>query len=152
MSTEETKEPTLADLEARIKRLEEYQTTQAVPAFDDVYRMLAAVLQRVQAFQNETYKHVSELNAEHTQYMRETRDKLVDLSRALEVKIEQELAEVRRGFNERVTQEIARVSAEDIAQALTRRVLTVRTAQRGEQVDIAVRQATPQEIRGTKLF
>jgi hypothetical protein len=31
-------------------------------------------------------------------------------------------------------------------------VLTVRTAQRGENVDVVIRQASPAEVRATKLF
>ena len=148
----EKQDPTLAELSARIARLEEYNTTQSVPTFTDIYEMFATVLKRAQAFQDTTHKHTSELHTEHCKYMQETREKLVELFRALEVKIEQDLADIRRRFNDRVENEVAKVTSDTIAEALTKRVLTVRTAARGEQCDVIIRQASPAEIRATKLF
>jgi hypothetical protein len=89
---------------------------------------------------------------EHNKYMQETRDKLVELLRTLETKIDQGIEDIRRRFKERIGQEIAKVTSDTIAEALTKRVLTVRTAQRGENVDVVIRQASPTEVRGTKLF
>jgi len=152
MNEEQKIEPTLAELSDRVKKLEEYVTTQSVPTFDDIYNMLAAVLKKAQAFESETFKHTSELHAELNKYMQETRDKLVELFRALETKIDQGIEDIRRRFNERIGQEIAKVTSDTIAEALTKRVLTVRTAQRGENVDVVIRQASPAEVRANKLF
>ena len=115
--------------------------------------MLAAVLKKAQAFESETFKHTSGLHAEHNTYLRETRDRLIENFRSLETKIDQDLQEIRRRFNERIEQEeIVKVTSDAIAEALTKRVLTVRTAQRGENVDVVIRQASPAEVRATKLF
>jgi translation initiation factor 2 alpha subunit (eIF-2alpha) len=73
---EQPKEPTLAELAERIEKLEEYVATQAVPTFDDIYKMFTAVLSKAQAFESETFKHASELHTEHNKYMQETRDKV----------------------------------------------------------------------------
>jgi hypothetical protein len=139
---EQPKEPTLAELAERIKKLEDYVATQAV----------AAVLKKAQAFEVETIKNASGLHAEHNRYLRETRDRLIENFRSLETKIDQDLQDIRRRFNERIGQEIVKVTSDAIAEALTKRVLTVRTAQRGENVDVVIRQASPAEVRATKLF
>jgi hypothetical protein len=149
---EQPKESTLAELAERIKKLEEYVATQAVPTFDDIYKMFAAVLKKAQAFEVETIKNASGLHAEHNTYLRETRDRLIENFRSLETKIDQDLQDIRRRFNERIGQEIVKVTSDAIAEALTKRVLTVRTAQRGENVDVVIRQASPAEVRATKLF
>jgi hypothetical protein len=99
---EQPKEPTLAELAERIEKLEEYVATQAVPTFDDIYKMFATVLSKAQAFESETFKHASELHIEHNKYMQETRDKLVELFRVLATKIDQEIEDIRRRFNERI--------------------------------------------------
>jgi hypothetical protein len=88
----------------------------------------------------------------HNTYLRETRDRLIENFRSLETKIDQDLQDIRRRFNERIGQEIVKVTSDAIAEALTKRVLTVRTAQRGENVDVVIRQASPAEVRATKLF
>jgi hypothetical protein len=142
----------LAELAERIKKLEDYVATQAVPTFDDIYKMFAAVLKKAQAFEVETIKNASGLHAEHNTYLRETRDRLIENFRSLETKIDQDLQDIRRRFNERIQQEIVKVTPDDIAESLTKRVLTVRTAARGENVDVVVRQASSAEIRASKLF
>jgi hypothetical protein len=86
------------------------------------------------------------------EYLRETRDRLIENFGSLETKIDQDLQDIRRRFNERIGQEIVKVTSDAIAEALTKRVLTVRTAQRGENVDVVIRQASPAEVRATKLF
>ena len=96
--------------------------------------------------------NASGLHAEHNTYLRETRDRLIENFRSLETKIDQDLQDIRRRFNERIGQEIVKVTSDAIAEALTKRVLTVRTAQRGENVDVVIRQASPAEVRATKLF
>jgi hypothetical protein len=63
---EQPKEPTLAELAERIKKLEEYVATQAVPTFDDIYKMFAAVLKKAQAFEVETIKNASGLSTTRT--------------------------------------------------------------------------------------
>ena len=53
---EQPKESTLAELVERIKKLEGYVARQAVPTFDDIYKMFAAALKKAQAFEVETIK------------------------------------------------------------------------------------------------
>jgi hypothetical protein len=76
----------------------------------------------------------------------------VERFRVLATKFDQEIEDIRRRFNERIGQEIVKVTSDTVAEALTKRVLTVRTAQRGENVDVVIRQASPAEVRATKLF
>jgi hypothetical protein len=52
---EQPKEPTLAELAERIEKLEEYVATQAVPTFDDIYKMFAAVLSKRRGSRNQTF-------------------------------------------------------------------------------------------------
>ena len=149
---EQPKEPTLAELAARVARVEEYIKTQSSPTFDDIYRMLAAILQRAQAFETEVINKSTQVHADHNAYLQEVNNKLIDRFRAMEAKIDQDIEDIRRRFNERVGQEIARVTSDTIADSLSRRVLTVRTAARGENVDVFIRQASSAEIRASKLF
>src|SRR5262245_5203190 len=149
---EQPKEPTLAELAARVARVEEYIKTQSSPTFDDIYRMLATILQRAQAFETEVINRSTQVHADHNAYLQEVNNKLIDRFRAMEAKIDQDIEDIRRRFNERVGQEIARVTSDTIADSLSRRVLTVRTAARGENVDVVIRQASAAEIRASKLF
>src|SRR5262249_11273213 len=94
----------------------------------------------------------TQLHADHNAYLQEVNNKLIDGFRAMETKIDQDIEDIRRRFNERVGQEIARVTSDTIAASLSRRVLTVRTAARGENVEVVIRQASSAEIRASKLF
>ena len=73
-----------------------------------------------------------------TRTLQETRDRLIENFRSRGTKIHQDLRDIRRRFNERIGQEIVKVTSDAIAEALTKRVLTVRTAQRGENVDVVI--------------
>src|SRR5215467_9946172 len=128
---EQPKEPTLAELAGRVARVEEYIKTQSSPTFDDIYRMLAAILQRALAFETEAINKSTQVHAEHNAYHQEVKNMLIDRFRAMEAKIDQDIEDIRRRFNERVGQEIVRVTSDTIADSLSRRVLTVRTAARG---------------------
>jgi len=127
----QTKEPTLAELAERVARVEEYIKTQSSPTFDDIYRMLATILQKARAFEAEVIEKATKVNNENTAYLKEVNDKIIDRFRGIEAKIDQDIADIRHRFNERVGQEIARVTSDTIADSLSRRVLTVRTAARG---------------------
>ena len=52
-------------------------------------------------------------------YLQEVNNKLIDRFRAMEAKIDQDIADIRHRFNERVGQEIARVTSDTIADALS---------------------------------
>jgi len=149
---EQPKEPTLAELAQRPARVEEYIRTQSSPTFDDIYRMLAAILQRTQAFETAVINKSTQVHTDHNAYLQEVNNKLTDRFRAMEAKIDQDIADIRHRFNERIGQEIAKVTSDTIADSLSRRVLTVRTAARGENVDVVIRQASSAEIRASKLF
>ena len=149
---EQPKEPTLAELTERVARVEEYIKTQSSPTFDDIYRMLATILRKAQAFETEVIEKSTKVNNENTAYLKEVNDRIIDRFRGMEAKIDQDIADIRHRFNEHVGQEIARVTSDTIADSLSRRVLTVRTAARGENVDVVIRQATSAEIRASKLF
>jgi len=114
--------------------------------------MLATILQRTQAFETEVINKSTQIHADHKAYLQEVNNKLIDRFRAMEAKIDQDIEDIRRRFNERVGQEIVRVTSDTIADSLSRRVLTVRTAARGENVDVVIRQASSAEIRASKLF
>jgi hypothetical protein len=66
--------------------------------------------------------------------------------------LEDQVREIRKKFDEPIQQEIVKVTSDEIAEALTGRVLTVRTAARGENVDVVIQRASPAEIRASKLF
>ena len=149
---QQLKEPTLAELAERVARVEEYIKTQSSSTFDDIYRMLATILRKARAFEAEVINKSTQVHAEHNAYLQEVNNKLIDRFRAMEAKIDQDIEDIRRRFNERVGQEIARVTSDTIADSLSRRVLTVRTAARGENVDVVIRQASAAEIRASKLF
>jgi len=149
---EQPKEPTLAELTERVARVEEYIKTQSSPTFDDIYRMLATILRKAQAFETEVIEKSTKVNNENTAYLKEVNDRIIDRFRGMEAKIDQDIADIRHRFNEHVGQEIARVTSDTIADSLSRRVLTVRTAARGENVDVVIRQASAAEIRASKLF
>jgi hypothetical protein len=84
--------------------------------------------------------------------LREAHQQFVENFRVLAQNLEDQVREIRKKFDERIQQEIVKVTSDDIAEALTKRVLTVRTAARGENVDVVIRQASPAEIRASKLF
>jgi hypothetical protein len=84
--------------------------------------------------------------------LREAHQQFVENFRVLAQNLEDQVSEIRKRFDERIQQEIAKVTSDDIAEALTKRVLTVRTAARGENVDVFIRQASSAEIRASKLF
>jgi hypothetical protein len=54
-----------------------------------------------------------------TRTLQETRDRLIENFRSLETKIHQDLQDIRRRFNERIGQEIVKVTSDAIAEALT---------------------------------
>jgi hypothetical protein len=76
-----------------------------------------------------------------------------DLSAAiadLQNKLAEELSDLRKKFNDRVQQEISKVTAEEIASSLSRKVLVTRPATRDELKDadvLKIRQATSAELR-----
>ena len=62
--------------------------------------------------------------------------------------LSQVIVSVFEHFHREVSAEaVAKISSETIAESLTKKILVVRNANRGEQADIVVRQATPQELR-----
>ena len=149
---EQPKESTLAELAERIKKLEEYVATQSVPTFSDIYHFLAASLKKAQAHQAETTVRATAAHEAQIAYLREAHQRFIENFRVLAQNLEDQVQEIRKKFDERIQQEIVKVTSDDIAEALTKRVLTVRTAARGENVDVVIRQASPAEVRATKLF
>jgi len=85
-------------------------------------------------------------------YLREAHQQFVENFRVLAQNLGDQVREIRKKFDERIQPEIVKVTSDDIAEALTKRVLTVRTAARGENVDVVIRQASSAEIRASKLF
>jgi hypothetical protein len=83
---------------------------------------------------------------------REAHQQFIENFRVLAQNLEDQVREIRKRFDERIQQVIVKVTSDEIAEALTKRVLTVRTAARGENVDVVIRQASSAEIRAGKLF
>ena len=83
---------------------------------------------------------------------REAHQQFIENFRVLAQNLEDQVREIRKEFDDRIQQRIVKVTSGDIAEALTKRVLTVRTAARGENVDVVIRQASSAEIRAGKLF
>jgi len=85
-------------------------------------------------------------------YLREAHQQFIENFRVLAQNLEDQVREIRKEFDDRIQQRIVKVTSGDIAEALTKRVLTVRTAARGENVDVVIRQASYAEIRASKPF
>ena len=158
---EQPKESTITELVERINKLEEYVSTQSVPTFSDIYHFLAASLRKVQAYETEAttkkalFDAVAGATAAHEAqiaYLREAHQRFIENFRVLAQNLEDQVREIRKKFDERIQQEIVKVTSDTVAEALTKRGLTVRTAQRGENVDVVIRQASAAEVRASKLF
>src|SRR5262249_26195016 len=134
------------------KKLEEYVATQSVPTFSDIYHFLAASLKKAQAYETEATATATAPHEAQIAYLREVHQRFIENFRVLAQNLEDRVREMRKKFDERIQQEIVKVTSDEIAEALTKRVLTVRTAARGENVDVVIRQASAAEIRASKLF
>src|SRR5262249_22218301 len=78
------------ELAERVARVEEYIKTQSSPTFDDIYRMLATILQRAQAFETEVINKSRQVHADQNAYLQEVNNKLIDRFRAMEAKSDQD--------------------------------------------------------------
>jgi hypothetical protein len=58
--------------------------------------------------------------------LREAHQQFVENFRVLAQNLEDQVREIRKNFDERIQQEIVKVTSDDIAEALTKRVPTVR--------------------------
>jgi hypothetical protein len=93
------------------------------------------------------------LNNEMFQYQDRLKQHMDSELRSLRSQIETTLADVRVRFAEKVREKIQEVSADQVAAALTKKVLVVRNANREESKSpdtLKIRQATPAEIRNQK--
>ncbi len=119
----------IATIEERIKALEDYIASQVTRRFDDVQDENKATGERVNEYYSRTEKQITRAE----EYLREH--------------LAQALAELRAKFYAQVEKEIRKVSADEIADALTKKILVTRPATRGEVADVVVRNASIAEIR-----
>ena len=122
----------LEALEKRIEKLEEYIDSQVTPRFDDVQDGQAAhrdlLIERIDSYFSCTEKQISEM-----------KQNLVQV-----------LAELRVRIQEKVQAEIKKTTVEEIAEALTKRILVTRAATRDELKNdenvLKVRPASREEL------
>ena len=103
---EQPKEPTLAELAERIKKLEEYVATQSVPTFSDIYHFLAASLKKAQGYEAEATARATAAHEAQIVYLRESHQQFVENFRVLAQNLEDQVRETRKKFDERIQQEI----------------------------------------------
>ena len=123
----------LEALEARLSKLEEYIDSQVTPRFDDVEDSQTAhrdyLTERIDSYFARTEKQLSEV----TQHVYTA------------------IAELRARTQEKIEAEIRKVTADEIAESLTKKVLVTRAASRDELKNpeniLVTRPATPAEIR-----
>ncbi len=123
----------LEALEARLSKLEEYIDSQVTPRFDDVQDSQTAhrdlLTERIDSYFSRTEKRVSEA----------------------ELHLAQVLSELQVRTQEKIAAEIRKVTADEIAESLTKKVLVTRAATRDELKNpdniLVTRPATPAEVR-----
>ena|SRR5947207_14949588 len=123
----------LEALEARLVKLEEYISTQVTPRFDDVQDSQTAhrdcLTERIDNYFSRTEKRVSEA----------------------ELHLAQVLSELQVRTQEKIEAEIRKVTADEIAESLTKKVLVTRQATREDLKNpesvLKTRPATSAEIR-----
>jgi len=123
----------LEALEARLVILEEYVFSQVTPRFDDVQESQTAhrdlLIERIDSYFSRTEKQISEMKQN----------------------LAQVLAELRVRTQEKIAAEIRKVTSDDIAESLTKKILVTRPANREELKNpenvLVTRPATPAEIR-----
>jgi predicted nuclease with TOPRIM domain len=128
-------------LEERTKKFEEHLSTQVHPRFDDIQDENADVLGRANRI-------LTEVNADVREIEKTLLDEFFKLRESLVADFSKRLDEIRLKFNERVKEEIAKVTSDEIAKSLTKKVLITRPASREEVkagTALAVRQATRAE-------
>src|SRR5215470_9501400 len=108
---EKPKEPTLAELAERIAKLEAYIATQSVPTFSDIYEFLAATLKKAQRYEAEASAKATAAHEAQIAYLREAHQQFVDNFRVLAQNLEDQVREIRKKFDERIQQEIVRVTS-----------------------------------------
>jgi conjugal transfer/entry exclusion protein len=129
----ESEAVTAEALEARLANLEEYVSTQVTPRFDDV--------------QDQVHGHREDLTDRVDDYFSRTEKQISEMKQNLA----QALGELRVRIQEKVQEEIRKVTADEIAESLTKKVLVTRQATREELKNsdnvLKTRPATPAEIR-----
>jgi len=131
---------TIESLGQRLEKLEKYIDEQVTPRFDDVQDDHKSLSERINEYQKRIDKEVGELYDRLVADVRNTQETLL-------ADFQKQLAEIREKFNARVKEEIAKVTANEIAESLSKKILVTRPAQRHEKADVVVRQATPAELR-----
>ncbi len=126
-------EVTAVSLEARLSKLEEYIDSQVTPRFDDV--------------QDSQVAHRDDLTDRVESYFARTEKRLSEVTQHVYTAI----AELRVRTQEKIAAEVRKVTAGEIAESLTKKILVTRPANREELKNpenvLVTRPATPAEIR-----
>jgi len=151
---EEVKEVTLEALTERIGRLEEQVKTQITPRFDDVQDENKALFGRIDLYFADLQKQINSVRADLEKELRKEHTVLSDDVNKLLAESRLLLEEMRQQFAEKVRERIQAVTSDEIAEALTKKILVVRNATRDELNNpdvLKVRQATLDEIHNRQM-
>src|SRR6267154_1511180 len=145
----EVKEVTLEALTERIGGLEEQVKTQITPRFDDVQNEHKVLFGRIDLYFADLEKQLNSVRADLEKQLRKEHAVLSDDVNKLLAESRLLLEEMRQQFVEEVRERIQAVTSDEIAEALTKKILVVRNATRDEPNSpdvLKVRQATLDEI------
>ena len=129
---DEAKAVTLEALAERIGRLEEHVATQITPRFDDVQNEHKSLFGRIDLYFADLQK---QLNTERVDLQKQLNETNVTLSAELHKLLAEAhnlLDEVRQKFHDRIQEEIRKVTADEIGESLTKKILITRQATREE--------------------
>jgi len=128
----EVKEVTLEALTERIGRLEEQVKTQITPRFDDVQDENKALFGRIDLYFVDLEKQLNSVRADLEKQLKKEHAVLSDDVNKLLAESRRLLEELRYQFVEKVRERIQAVTSDEIAEALTKKILVVRNATRDE--------------------
>jgi len=128
----EVKEVTLEALTERIGRLEEHIATQITPRFDDVQDENKALFGRIDLYFVDLEKQLNSVRADLEKQLKKEHAVLSDDVNKLLAESRRLLEELRYQFVEKVRERIQAVTSDEIAEALTKKILVVRNATRDE--------------------
>jgi dGTP triphosphohydrolase len=127
---------TLEAFAERVERLEEFISTQVTPRFDDIQDGHAGLFGRIDLYFADLQKQINTLRADLEDKLKKEHTILSDDVNKLFAKLLAEsrvlLEEMRQQFVEKVRERIQAVTSDEIAEALSRKILIIRNATRDE--------------------